>query len=74
MYCLKILLRYRHDGQEGKAMYYVLSGDKGKRPTIIQAFKTEKAAKKAAEKRRKAWGEVTIKFLQDVSNIVDVLF
>lgn len=53
-------------------MYYVLSGDKGKRPTIVQAFKTEKAAKKAAEKRRKAWDEVTIKFLQDVSNIVDV--
>jgi len=53
-------------------MYYVLSGDKGKNPTIVQAFKTEKAAKKAAEKRRKAWDEVTIKFLPAVSNIVDV--
>ena len=53
-------------------MYYVLSGDKGKKPTIVQAFKTEKAAKKAAEKRSKAWDEVTIKFLPSVSNIVDV--
>ena len=53
-------------------MYYVLSGDKGKHPTIIQAFKTEKAAKKAAEKRRRAWDQVTIKFIPTPINIVDV--
>lgn len=53
-------------------MYYVLSGDKGKHPTIIQAFKTEKAAKKAAEKRSRAWDQVTIKYIPGTINIVDV--
>lgn len=41
-------------------MFHVISGDKGKPPTIHQIFKTKKAAEKAAEKRRQFWEDVRI--------------
>lgn len=55
-------------------MYYVLSGDKGKHPSIIQAYKTKRSAEKAAEKRRQAWDEVTIRFMPAGESLIDAIF
>ena len=41
-------------------MYIVISGDKGKTPTIYQTFKTRRSAEIAAKKRKDFWENVKI--------------
>lgn len=53
-------------------LYVVLSGYKGKTPTIIQAFSTKEAAEEAATERRNYWPCVQIKETEEGKNMIAV--
>lgn len=55
-------------------IYIVLSGYKPESPTIIQTFKTKRAAEKAATKRRAFWPCVAVAEKEESENIIDSVF
>lgn len=54
--------------------FIVTSGYKPDSPVIVQAFKTKRAAEKAATKRRAFWPCVAVTEKEESENIIDSVF